>query len=656
LPELQERKDMPDPILSNFAMRVSKIVAGSNVTLTPDSGLGDVTISSSDGNGSGGGGAVSRIIAGSNVTVSPTSGLGDVTISATGTGGGGVPGVTVILPSGDNTGYQDRQNIQNAIAKGAFIQLVNGIYYVGGGNQAIQMNQPCIIRGLGEGTIIQNEGTSNNVFVMNYIDVVNWPLNPGYSGTMSTGEISYLRIIQDPAVTHGSGYMFVLGADSPPFSFTGVVQLTMNATISDTFGEKLWGGLRVANNAMGCWIHHNKWSNMRGGGAVWYDTDYGPGDNVIAFNYFHDRNTGIVIGGSDTTWYVCNKLNGEGVVFRGNKLAKSIQFIGMSVEGVYTMIDFGTGIPPQWIQWLGGEANVTDGPVFKGTVNGFAYQFLNTNNDNSLTNSPNDLPMGPLMGGWPGTGSGGGNFSAQTLTATGASSPAVAGPNRGIVDYLYGARFLAMGPDAATQGSIGLYGCSSDFSLNTNYLSLTPEGATFSGTITLNDAVQVIQPGPLSLPGDLYLNPNGGNVQIGSASGPANSLIVHGNLYINGVKSFRIAHPLDPKKHLTHAVIEGPESAVFYRGEAETDATGFVEITLPDYFEALVSSGDRSIQLTPFFEDTGEGLSFQQLAASRVVNGKFRVRSSNPQPQKFYWEVKAVRSDVPPLEVVTDVP
>jgi hypothetical protein len=43
------------------------------------------------------------------------------------------------------------------------------------------------------------------------------------------------------------------------------------------------------------------------------------------------------------------------------------------------------------------------------------------------------------------------------------------------------------------------------------------------------------------------------------------------------------------------------------------------------------------------------------LAASRVVEGAFNVRSSIPS-QKFYWEVKAVRADVAPLEVVTDTP
>jgi hypothetical protein len=132
-----------------------------------------------------------------------------------------------------------------------------------------------------------------------------------------------------------------------------------------------------------------------------------------------------------------------------------------------------------------------------------------------------------------------------------------------------------------------------------------------------------------------------------------NGTIVFGNFTVTGgTKNFRMVHPLDPTKYLHHSVIEGPEAAVFYRGEGQT-VGGILDITLPDYFEALTLPTDRSVLVTPLFEDDAEP--FAQLAASRVVNGKFRVRSASDS-QKFYWEVKAVRADVAPLEVVTDIP
>jgi len=120
--------------------------------------------------------------------------------------------------------------------------------------------------------------------------------------------------------------------------------------------------------------------------------------------------------------------------------------------------------------------------------------------------------------------------------------------------------------------------------------------------------------------------------------------------FTSGTKAFRITHPLDDTKTLTHASLEGPEIGVYYRGEAVT-ADGSVELTLPDYFEALVQPEGRTVLLTQLFEEDTED--FAQLAASRVVGGKFRVRSSVPV-QKFYWEVKAVRADLPSLVVVAE--
>lgn len=71
----------------NVANLVTKIVAGNNVTISPSSGLGVVTINAAGGGN--GGGAVTQIIAGSGIDVSPTTGIGAVTITNTGSGGGG---------------------------------------------------------------------------------------------------------------------------------------------------------------------------------------------------------------------------------------------------------------------------------------------------------------------------------------------------------------------------------------------------------------------------------------------------------------------------------------------------------------------------------------------------------------------------------------
>ncbi len=115
-------------------------------------------------------------------------------------------------------------------------------------------------------------------------------------------------------------------------------------------------------------------------------------------------------------------------------------------------------------------------------------------------------------------------------------------------------------------------------------------------------------------------------------------------------KYFLIEHPLDPQnKYLLHSTLEGPEMAVYYRGEARL-SDGECTIVLPPYFEALTRRGSRTVLLTPKYE-AEEPVSL--LAASDVDGGRFTVRATggkaNPE-QLFYWEVKAARADVAPLD------
>ena len=118
-------------------------------------------------------------------------------------------------------------------------------------------------------------------------------------------------------------------------------------------------------------------------------------------------------------------------------------------------------------------------------------------------------------------------------------------------------------------------------------------------------------------------------------------------------KTFRIVHPLDDTKQLVHGCLEGPESGVYYRGEGVT-VNGTATITLPDYFEALTMPEGRTVYLTQIFEDDSDVVigtnNFSMLQASRVKDGKFSVRSSEPIA-KFFWEVKAIRGDISPLAV-----
>ena len=112
-------------------------------------------------------------------------------------------------------------------------------------------------------------------------------------------------------------------------------------------------------------------------------------------------------------------------------------------------------------------------------------------------------------------------------------------------------------------------------------------------------------------------------------------------------KSFYIDHPLDPEnKALVHGSLEGPELAVYYRGEATLE-DGEAVIELPDYFEALTLQDGRTIQLTCL-----DGFS-PLFVAGKIEDGRFIVETTDygEPDQKFFWEVKAVRADIDPLAV-----
>jgi hypothetical protein len=147
-----------------------------------------------------------------------------------------------------------------------------------------------------------------------------------------------------------------------------------------------------------------------------------------------------------------------------------------------------------------------------------------------------------------------------------------------------------------------------------------------------------------------------GYVGIGDEfTSPAERLHVQGNIRADGdmiaggAKKFVIAHPTQPGKQLVHAAIEGPESAVYYRGEAQL-VSGVAEIQLPEYFEALTAKHGRTVMLTNV--DGFDRLAVRKQDGNQVKDGKFIVMAeSDTSTQAFTWEVKAVRADIPPLPV-----
>ncbi|HWP30201.1 MAG TPA: hypothetical protein VNK96_00515 [Fimbriimonadales bacterium] len=115
-----------------------------------------------------------------------------------------------------------------------------------------------------------------------------------------------------------------------------------------------------------------------------------------------------------------------------------------------------------------------------------------------------------------------------------------------------------------------------------------------------------------------------------------------GNFAATGTKSFQIDHPLMPETHyLNHFCTEGPEPYNVYSGNVVTDAQGYANVQLPDYFESI--NRDFRYQITVI---DGAGEEFVQARVVRKIqNNHFVIRTSMPHVE-VSWRVEAVRNDL----------
>lgn len=151
---------------------------------------------------------------------------------------------------------------------------------------------------------------------------------------------------------------------------------------------------------------------------------------------------------------------------------------------------------------------------------------------------------------------------------------------------------------------------------------------------------------------------------------------------VSFVKTFVIDHPAKTDRYLVHSTTESPHAGVEYWGTATVE-DGEVEVELPDYFEALTRPDGRNVQVTVLAENDPDdrkklkrrkprkewtphvtpGAPASQLPpvppglpptvqATVPRNGKFTIYSVGAVDTfRVMWLVKAIRRDVPPVEV-----
>lgn len=241
---------------------------------------------------------------------------------------------------------------------------------------------------------------------------------------------------------------------------------------------------------------------------------------------------------------------------------------------------------------------------------------------------------------------------------------------------------LTTSTDLTVLGNLTVSGSATLGSVTLNSPTITGTVAgtiTFSGAITFNQNIGVTGTSFLSAVSAANITCNnidiGSSVIMGAQGGSQHAAnlrtrngthTVHFDyngtsfiVYVDGTagfgwsgglsKSFIIPHPKFPKdKYLIHACLEGPETKVFYEGEAQLEDNGAVIVYLPSYFEDLTHVEGRTVQLTPIASPDRPSV---LLSATEPRDGQFTVIGDPKSRQRFWWEVKGVRKDVPKLLV-----
>ena len=112
---------------------------------------------------------------------------------------------------------------------------------------------------------------------------------------------------------------------------------------------------------------------------------------------------------------------------------------------------------------------------------------------------------------------------------------------------------------------------------------------------------------------------------------------VNGDFTATGTKSFVIDHPLDPgNKYLYHACIESDERLNLYSGNVVLDNKGEATVVLPDWFEAL--NTDFRYQLTCV------GGFANVYIAEKINNNQFKIAGGKPGLE-VSWQITCKRND-----------
>ena len=125
------------------------------------------------------------------------------------------------------------------------------------------------------------------------------------------------------------------------------------------------------------------------------------------------------------------------------------------------------------------------------------------------------------------------------------------------------------------------------------------------------------------------INTNGSNINVGKDIGTGANA---------AVKAFDIEHPSKSGHRLRHICLEGPESAIYYRGRLKNEKV----IRLPYYWKDLVNIDTISVQLQPIG-------AHQNIIVKRWDDEYVYLQAQGALPINCFFHVYAERKDVEKL-------
>ena len=156
----------------------------------------------------------------------------------------------------------------------------------------------------------------------------------------------------------------------------------------------------------------------------------------------------------------------------------------------------------------------------------------------------------------------------------------------------------------------------------------TPFTLNVNGDVTIvgntKQTGNTVQTGTIKASGTITASNFVGSV--GTASGKS-----------SGAKAFDIPHPSKEGYRLRHICVEGPESAVYYRGRTNKNT-----IPLPLYWKDLIDPASLTVTLTPIG-------AHQNIIVKRWDSEFIYLQGQGGGPVNCFYHVYAERKDVNPL-------